>query len=62
MMIPVFFVTACAPVILTSGDALCDGTRRERADLAAALASSPDVAAVRAGAALIFKLDAGCNV
>jgi len=40
---------------------LCDGTRRERADLAAALASSPDVAAVRAGAALIFKLDAGCS-
>ena len=61
MMILAFFVTACAPAIPTSGDALCDGTRRERAELASALASSPDDAAVRAGAALIFKLDAGCS-
>ena len=43
-----------------SDAALCAGTRTARADLAAALAASPDDAAVVAGANLIAKIDAGC--
>lgn len=39
---------------------LCIGTRAARADLASALAVSPDDAAVVAGARLIETIDAGC--
>lgn len=53
--------TGCAPVTLTSGSALCDATRQARADHAAALAASPDDAAVTTGARLIRQIDAGCK-
>jgi len=43
-------------------DAICDGTRAARADLAAALAVSPDDRAVVSGARLIRQMDAGCGV
>lgn len=51
----------CAPATRTSGDAICDGTRAARADLAQALAASADDQAVVAGARLIEQVDAGCG-
>jgi hypothetical protein len=56
-----FFVTGCVSAIPTSGEALCGGTRAARADLASALAVSPDDAAVISGARLIELIDAGCK-
>lgn len=52
---------ACTPATRTSGDAICDGTRTARADLAQALAASADDQAVVAGARLIELIDAGCG-
>lgn len=51
----------CTSVTQTSGDALCDGSRKARADHAAALAVSPDDRAVTTGARLIALIDAGCR-
>ena len=59
-MIPLLCATGCMPVTQTSGDAACDGTRQERADLAAALAVTTDENVLRPGAVLISKIDAGC--
>ena len=65
-MKPIFLTTlafcaiGCAPVIQTSLDAMCDGTRQARADHAAALAVTTDETALRTGAVLISKIDAGC--
>lgn len=53
--------SGCAPASRTSGDAICDGTRTARADLAQALAASADDQAVVAGARLIELIDAGCG-
>lgn len=52
--------TGCGPAIRGSLDAACDGNRAARADLAAALASTPDEAVLRAGARLIALDDAAC--
>ena len=60
MILP-FCVTACVSAAPTSGDAICDGTRTARAAHAAALAVSPDDAAVVTGARLIGLIDAGCR-
>jgi len=60
-MIPLFFAAGCVTGTPTSGDALCGQTRAARADLASALAVSPDDAAVVAGARLIGLIDAGCE-
>ena len=54
------FSASCTPVIPTSDNALCDGTRAARAAHAAALAETADEAALRTGAALIALIDAGC--
>jgi hypothetical protein len=59
-MIPLFFVTACVSATPRSGDAICDGTRAARADLAQALAETQDERALMTGARLIGLLDAGC--
>lgn len=53
----IMLVSGCVTV---SHEALCDGTKRDRADLALALSHSDDDAAVVAGANLIRKLDRGC--
>ena len=55
------FVSGCAAATLTSGEALCQGSRAERAALAKALADTPDEAVLQAGAALILVIDAGCS-
>ena len=60
MILP-FCVTGCVTVTPASNEAMCDGTRAARADLAQALAASPDDSAVVAGAMLIAKIDAGCS-
>lgn len=59
MILPLI-VSGCAIAMPTSGDALCDGTRDERAEHAAALAETPDERALATGTALIAKIDAGC--
>ncbi len=54
-------VTGCASATLTSGDAICDASRKARADHAAVLAVSADDAAVLTGGYLIDVIDAGCG-
>ena len=61
MTIPAFFAISCAPATQSSGEAICDGTRAARADLAATLAVSQDDAAVKTGARLIVLIDKGCE-
>ncbi len=56
-----FCAIGCAPVIPGSNDPLCRATAKDRADLAAALAATPDEAPVRPGARIIAALDAACN-
>ena len=58
-MISALFAISCAPVTQTSGDAVCDATRAARADLARALADSPDDKAVIAGARLKIASNGG---
>jgi len=53
--------TGCVSATQTSGDAICDATRQARADHAAVLAETTDETVLQTGAALIAKLDAGCN-
>lgn len=53
--------TLASGCVSASHDALCSGTRAERADLAAALAVTPDDRVAVAGAALVLKMDAGCG-
>ena len=53
-------VSACATAAPTSGESLCDGTRAARADLAAAVAVTPDDQVAVAGAQLVALIDAGC--
>jgi len=58
-MIPLLFVTGCANV--ASNSAICDGTLRDRADHAAALAEDGGDQSIQTGALLIKKLDAACG-
>jgi hypothetical protein len=53
-------VAGCLNATPPASDAICDGTRQARADLAAALAVSADDRAVLAGAQLVQLIDAGC--
>lgn len=59
-MILAFCASGCVNATPGSLEALCDSTRSARADLAAALAVTPDENVLRAGAALTEKTDAGC--
>lgn len=52
--------SGCTPVPV-SGDAVCLGTAKPAAKLAAVLAETPDDAAAVAGQELIATLDAGCR-
>ena len=61
LTIPVFLGISCAPVTPAPSSAICSGTRAARADHAAALAISPDDAAVKTGARLVALIDAGCQ-
>ena len=54
-------VSGCMTGPGTSGVAICDGSRKARADHAAALAASPDDRAVITGARLVALIDAGCQ-
>jgi hypothetical protein len=56
-----FFVTGCESVTPTPNSAVCDATREDRANHAAALAEDPNDAAVITGQALIARLDAACR-
>ena len=60
MMIPLLCASGCVSATPGSLDASCDGTRQARADHAAALAVTTDENALRTGAVLISKIDAGC--
>lgn len=62
VMILILPGAGCSPATLTDGSALCDGTRVARADHAAALARSPDGAAMVTGQRLIARIDAACAV
>ena len=56
------FCVSCSSIATPASDsAICDATRASRADLAKALAVSPDDAAVVSGARLIRQVDAGCG-
>jgi len=59
LMIPLFLVTGCANV--ASNNAICDGTLRDRAAHAAALAEDGGDQSITTGVALIRKLDAACG-
>ena len=59
-MILAFCVSGCVSATPGSLDAMCDATRQARADHAAALAETTDETALRTGAVLISKIDAGC--
>ena len=58
MMLPLL-VTACAPV--PSGDAVCTGTLRARAEHAAALVADGGDMSVVTGDRLIRMIEAGCG-
>lgn len=61
MWMPILLVSACAPAIPTSGDAICTATRQGRAVHAAALAATPDDRVAVTGANLIETIDAACG-
>lgn len=52
--------SGCAPETRTSGDAICDATRADRATHAAALADEGSDRVVLSGQALIARIDAAC--
>lgn len=58
---PLLAVSGCATAIPTSGEALCDATRDDRAAHAAALADEGSDRVVVTGQALIARIDAGCR-
>ena len=60
-MILKLLAAGCTSVTQTSPEAVCDGSRKARADHAAALAVSPDDRAVITGARLIALIDVGCR-
>lgn len=51
----------CASATLNNGNAICDGTRKARADHAAALAAEAGGGSVVTGATLIQLIDEGCK-
>ena len=59
-MILAFCASGCVNATPGSLDALCGATRQARTDHAAALAATTDETALRTGAVLISKIDAGC--
>ena len=63
LLMTLLFCASCSSIATPASDsAICDATRAARADLAKALAVSPDDAAVVSGARLIRQVDAGCGV
>ena len=57
LMLP---VAGCASATLTSGNALCDGSRADRAAHAAALAEDGGPLSLVTGQRLISRIDRGC--
>lgn len=60
LIIPTMLLTGCATATPNSADAICDGTRKARADHAAALVRDGGPLSLVTGQALISKIDAGC--
>lgn len=56
-----WLATGCVRETPASGDAMCEGTRRARADLAAALVLDGGDGSVVAGDRLITLIDAACS-
>lgn len=54
-------VTGCSTTQIRSGDAICDGTRQARADLARALLNDGGNQSVTSGQVLLSQLQAACR-
>jgi len=61
MMILLLLATGCSTTQIRSGDAVCDGTRQARADLARALLADGGDQSVTSGQALLSQLQAACR-
>lgn len=59
MALLTMFVSGCASAV--SNSAICDGVRGARTAHAEALAADGGERSIRTGAALIQKIDAGCD-
>ena len=59
-MILLLLATGCSTTQIRSGDAICDGTRQARADLARALLDDGGDQSVTAGQALLSQLLEAC--
>jgi len=53
--------TGCSTTQIRSGDAICDGTRQARADLARALLEDGGDRSVMAGQVLLSQLQSACR-
>lgn len=60
LTIPLLLLANCQAATPTPADAICDGTRQARTDLAAALVADGGDRSLVTGQALIAKLDAAC--
>lgn len=60
-MILLLLASGCSTTQIRSGDAICDGTRQARADLARALLDDGGDQSVVAGQVLLAQLQAACR-
>lgn len=60
-MILLLLATGCSTTQIKSGDAICDGTRQARADLARALLDDGGDQSVMAGQVLLSQLLEACR-
>jgi hypothetical protein len=60
-MILLLLASGCSTTQIRSGDAICDGTRQARADLARALLADGGDRSVTAGQALLSQLLEACR-
>jgi|DEB0MinimDraft_10_1074344.scaffolds.fasta_scaffold34621_2 hypothetical protein len=60
VMIPLLLVSGCSITPIRSADAICDGTRKARADLAQALVDDGGDRSVTAGQVLLSQMQGAC--
>jgi len=60
VMIPLLLVSGCSITPIRNADAICDGTRKARADLAQALVADGGDQSVMAGQVLLSQLQGAC--
>ncbi len=60
-MILLLLATGCSTTQIRSGDAICDGTQKARADLARALLADGGDQSVMAGQTLLAQLQSACR-